>query len=79
MTDETRSVLYLFGGVVVGTVAANLIMSTLAMIRMVRETSAEETPGGALGNLVVATLTFALCVFVVLSAQTLLGYWEAVR
>jgi 1,4-dihydroxy-2-naphthoate octaprenyltransferase len=79
MTDETRSVLYLFGGVVVGTVAANLIMSTLATIRMVRETSAQKTPVPALENFVEAMLAFALYIFVLLSAQTLMDFWEAAR
>ena len=37
MMDETTSVLYLFGGVVVGAVSASLIVAMLATIRMVQE------------------------------------------
>ena len=79
MTDETRSVLYLFGGVVVGTAAATLILSALTMIGMVRKTSMEEAEGRALKGLIVITLAFALFVFVVLTAQTLKVFWEAAR
>jgi hypothetical protein len=79
MTDETRSVLYMSGGVVVGTVSASLIVAMLATIRMVRETSVGDGPGHALASLIVMALAFALFVFVALSALTLAGFWEAAR
>jgi hypothetical protein len=79
MTDETRSVLYLFGGAVVGTAAATLILSALGMIGMVRNTRLEKAEGRALKRLIVITLAFALFVFVVLTAQTLKVFWEVAR
>jgi hypothetical protein len=79
MTDETTSVVYLFGGAVVGTAAATLILSALTMIGAVRQTDAEEAEGRALKGLIVITLAFALFVFVVLTAQTLKAFWEAAR
>ena len=79
MTEETRSVVYLIGVAVVGAVAANLILSMLATIWMVRETSVENGIGHTLATFIVTALTFALVVFVVLSALTLAGFWEAAR
>jgi hypothetical protein len=79
MTDETTSVVYLFGGAVVGTAAATLILSALTMIGAVRQTDTEEAEGRALKGLIVITLAFALFAFVALTAQTLMGFWEAAR
>jgi len=79
MMDETTSVLYLFGGAVVGTAAATLILSALGMIGMVRNTRLEKAEGRALKGLIVLTLAFALFGFVVLTVQTLMAFWEAAR